>query len=281
MEANQTKLVSEKARVNISGIIRDPDNPPWLRVMAVLPPDIGGWRMHEVGVFAKNGNLFAVGKLDGAYKPQMGGNLLKEIGLDVVFEVDESANVILALDPNVILATREWVTNYFDPKFSGLEAMVKGKVSKEFEIETRAPLTGGGPLDKSRLILEVKKAGENVIGVLPIADEATTAKGESAEHGVCPKWLLPLVKKFCNEVEAKIPDATVAAAKKLATARKISLKGMVKGSADFSGEEDVIINTIAGDDFTVFPIGMFAVFGYRREELPNHLIHSPGRQRQQ
>jgi phage-related tail fiber protein len=111
----QTELMSERARVAVTDVIRDPANPALLRVRAVLPPDMGGWRIHEVGIFAKNGNLFAVGRMDGSYKPLYTDGMAKEVALDLILEVGAEAGFNLVIDPHAIIATRQWVLEQLGP----------------------------------------------------------------------------------------------------------------------------------------------------------------------
>ncbi len=124
-DKGQTNLMHERARVAIGDILFDQNNPAWLRIMAVLPPELGGFYMREAGLFCKNGNLFAVAKLDGSYKPVYSDGLVKEIALDIVLEISSDANVNLVIDPNVIGATRQWVMDYFGARMAGLETLFK------------------------------------------------------------------------------------------------------------------------------------------------------------
>ena len=111
----QTALLNERARVEIADIVRDEQNPAHLKICAILPPDVGGWRIHEVGILAENGNLFAVGKMDGSYKPLYNTGMTKEVLLELRLEVGAEPNINLVIDPHVIIATRQWVTEYLNP----------------------------------------------------------------------------------------------------------------------------------------------------------------------
>ena len=124
----QTDLMHERARVYITDILYDQDNPAWLRIMAVLPPDIGGWHIHEAGIFAENGNLFAVAKLDGSYKPVYSDGMVKEVALDLILEVSSEANVNLTVDANVITVTRKWVVEYFGAKLGSLKDLFENHI---------------------------------------------------------------------------------------------------------------------------------------------------------
>jgi len=191
----QTALMSERARVALTEITIDADNPRWVRVTAVLPPDIGGWALYEVGVFAENGNLFAVGKLDGSYKPVYADGLVKEIAIDVILEVTTEANVILTADPHVIIATRQWVRDYLGDKLDGLTSLVNTKAPSSRKIETAAPLTGGGDLSEDR-IFGIKAASEDQAGAVELADAAETKAGLDDKRAVHPKGLKTLLDGY-------------------------------------------------------------------------------------
>lgn len=117
----QAALMHERARVNITDILADESNPAYIRIMAILPPDLGGWHIHEAGVFDADGRLFAIAKLDGSYKPVYSDGMVKEIALDIVLEVSSEANVNIVIDPNLITVTRQWVIDYFGAKFTSLK----------------------------------------------------------------------------------------------------------------------------------------------------------------
>lgn len=111
----QTALMNERVRVSLAEIVRDADNPSWLRCTAVLPPDVGGFQIHEAGLITRNGNLFAVAKMDGSYKPVYADGMVKEIAIDFVIEVASEAKVTLVADPHAIIATQKWVRSLVEP----------------------------------------------------------------------------------------------------------------------------------------------------------------------
>lgn len=127
----QAALMHERARFHITEIMADQDNPAWIRIMAVIPPGVGGWHIHEAGVFADNGNLFAVAKLDGSYKPVYSDGMLKEIALDIILEVSNEANINMIIDPNLITVTRQWVIDYVGAKIASLKDLFENHI-KDF-----------------------------------------------------------------------------------------------------------------------------------------------------
>ncbi len=60
--ASQTKLRHEVWRGEMNTLTVAPNNPNWLIAELVLPEDVGGWYVREVGVFDDEGELIAIGK---------------------------------------------------------------------------------------------------------------------------------------------------------------------------------------------------------------------------
>lgn len=105
----QTSLSNEQYRAGINQIYRPEDNPGWVVIEAVIPPEVGGWYVREVGVFDVNGDLFAIGKYPESYKPVLAEGSGKDLYIRFIMEVSNEAEVTLLIDPAVVLATRKYV----------------------------------------------------------------------------------------------------------------------------------------------------------------------------
>jgi hypothetical protein len=191
----QTALMHEQARVAVNEVSKDADNPRWVRISAVIPPAVGGWVMTEVGVFTANGNLFAVGKLDGSYKPVYADGMVKEIAIDVILEITSEANVVLVADPHAIIATRSWVRDLLDPIIAGLTVLVNAKAPWARKIDTTAPLKGGGDLSQDRT-LTIDAGTETAPGALELATAAETIALADDKRAVHPKGLKALFDQY-------------------------------------------------------------------------------------
>lgn len=64
-----TALVGERYGANINTLTQDPDNPNYLTVEMVVPTSVGGWTIHEVGVFDNLGALVVIASFPATYKP--------------------------------------------------------------------------------------------------------------------------------------------------------------------------------------------------------------------
>ncbi|WP_108449105.1 phage tail protein [Halomonas sp. BN3-1] len=108
-DSSATALANEVRRAPINAVHTDDDNPTWIVIEQVLPPDVGGWTIREVGVFDATGDLIAIGNLPETYKPVLAEGSSRTQTIRVVMEVSDTAAVTLKVDPSVVLATREYV----------------------------------------------------------------------------------------------------------------------------------------------------------------------------
>lgn len=102
-------LVNEVRRAPINTSVVDPDNPSWIVVEQVLPPDIGGWTIREIGLYDADGDLIAYGNYPETYKPVLSEGSGRTQTIRFVMQVSDTAAVTLKVDPSVVLATREYV----------------------------------------------------------------------------------------------------------------------------------------------------------------------------
>ncbi|ECO4189267.1 phage tail protein [Salmonella enterica] len=107
--ANQTNLRHEVWRGEMNTLTVAPNNPNWLIAELVLPEEVGGWYVREVGVFDNEGELIAIGKFPESYKPLLPGGCGKQVCIRLIMEVSNTTAVTLTVDPSIVLATRDYV----------------------------------------------------------------------------------------------------------------------------------------------------------------------------
>ncbi|EAM1510183.1 tail fiber protein [Salmonella enterica] len=112
--ASQTKLRHEVWRGEMNTLTVAPNNPNWLIAELVLPEDVGGWYVREVGVFDDEGELIAIGKFPESYKPLLPGGCGKQVCIRLIMEVSNTTAVTLTVDPSIVLATRDYVDARLD-----------------------------------------------------------------------------------------------------------------------------------------------------------------------
>ncbi|EEX1842152.1 phage tail protein [Escherichia coli] len=108
-DAKQTALVNEKRRAALNMLYTDPQNSSQIIAEQVIPENEGGWWIREVGLFDESGALIAVGNCPESYKPQLAEGSGRTQTVRMVLITSSTDNIILKIDPAVVLATRKYV----------------------------------------------------------------------------------------------------------------------------------------------------------------------------
>lgn len=105
----QTSLINERRRAPLNQISIDPNNANIIVAEQVIPPDVGGWWIREIGLYDTDGDLVAVANCAPSFKPLLsqGTGKTQVVRLNII--VTSTANVQLKIDPAVVLATRDYV----------------------------------------------------------------------------------------------------------------------------------------------------------------------------
>lgn len=104
----QIALVGEKRRAAINRLSIDPDNANQIVVEQVIPENVGGWWIREIGLYDADGNLIAVANCPESYKPQLAEGSGRTQVIRMILVVSSTEAVSLKIDPSVVLATREY-----------------------------------------------------------------------------------------------------------------------------------------------------------------------------
>lgn len=115
-DRKQTALVNELARIPVNSVDvlqPTPDSTPMLKVEAILPDDVNDLIIREfaaVATFDGNTYFHAVGNCARIYVPAPvnNGNVSTPVTLEMIFVIT-SAEPIIEIDPNVVIASRDWV----------------------------------------------------------------------------------------------------------------------------------------------------------------------------
>ncbi|HBB7801898.1 TPA: phage tail protein [Escherichia coli] len=105
----QTALVHELRRAPLNTLSIDPNNANQIIAEQVIPEDVGGWWIREIGLFDKDGDLIAVANCAETYKPQLQEGSGRVQIVRMILIVSSTAAVTLKIDPSVVLATRAYV----------------------------------------------------------------------------------------------------------------------------------------------------------------------------
>lgn len=107
--SNDETLRDEKWRGPIGSVEIDEDNANWIVIETVIPSEIGGFFLREVGLFDEEGDLIAIGKYPETYKPVLDEGSAKDLYIRMIIEVSNASAVTLKVDPTVIIASRKYV----------------------------------------------------------------------------------------------------------------------------------------------------------------------------
>lgn len=138
-------LPNEKHKFNINSITQSKDDANVLICEGVIASEIGGFYIRKVGVYSDDGVLFAVGIVPESYKPLLAEGSAKDITIKFYMQVDNTANITLKVDNNVVLATRNHVASEIkklDTKFLPLNGkaadstLLDGRPANEYALKS-------------------------------------------------------------------------------------------------------------------------------------------------
>ena len=105
----QTALVHELRRAPLNTLSIDQNNANQIIAEQVIPEEVGGWWIREIGLFDEDGDMIAVANCAETYKPQLQEGSGRVQIVRMILIVSSTAAVTLKIDPSVVLATRAYV----------------------------------------------------------------------------------------------------------------------------------------------------------------------------
>lgn len=105
----QTRLINEQRRAPINTLFVDPINPHQLIAEQIIPEEVGGWWIREIGLFDEEGDLCAVANCPPTYKPKLAEGSGRTQIIRLVLALGSTGTVELKIDPSIVVATREYV----------------------------------------------------------------------------------------------------------------------------------------------------------------------------
>lgn len=136
---SQTTLKEQKYEFFINSIEVDKNNKNQLIATGVIPSDIGGFYIKEVGIFDDSKNLFAIGKIAPTYKPLLSEGSAKDLTIKFYLQVKNVNNIELKIDPSVVIATRKWTLDNLNKKADKLDVYTKKETFNQDEINALIP----------------------------------------------------------------------------------------------------------------------------------------------
>lgn len=134
-DPTRTALVNEVYRGNISSLTINPDDNTILNAQCVIPADSGGYTVREIGIYADDGTLYAIGNYIEQVKPDPSVGMAITMDVSVELAVSDTSDITLYLNPGDYLTREEADRLYL--KLTG------GKLSGPGELEVDGALTAG------------------------------------------------------------------------------------------------------------------------------------------
>lgn len=116
-DASMTALVRERYRAQVNTLTVDPSNPNYVIAELIVPSNEGGWTVREVGVFDNAGDMIVIANFPATYKPVITEGSTRDLIIRIYIEVTQADAVTLIIDPAVVLASRQWVSDNFSLAF--------------------------------------------------------------------------------------------------------------------------------------------------------------------
>ncbi|EDX6480788.1 phage tail protein [Salmonella enterica subsp. enterica serovar Landwasser] len=108
-EAGQTQLVNEVWRHTLNKISQDNRYSNYIVAELVIPPEVGGFWMRELGLYDDEGTLIAVANMAESYKPELAEGSGRAQTCRMVIIVSNIASVELSIDSSMVMATQDYV----------------------------------------------------------------------------------------------------------------------------------------------------------------------------
>ncbi|MGM0825700.1 MAG: phage tail protein [Pseudomonadota bacterium] len=197
-DSDRTSLVNEQRRAQINRVEVDDENPNWIVVEQVLPPDVGGWTIREIGIYDEDEDLIGYGNYPETYKPTLDEGSGRTQTVRFVLQVSDTAAVTLKVDPSVVLATRQYVDDQRaaheqsrnHPESTEAEQGM-ARIADQDTVNTGDNDTRFVTAKKLKAwgVQWVKQATETIAGMLKVATQSQVDAGENDETAITPKKL--------------------------------------------------------------------------------------------
>lgn len=108
--AGSASLIKEQYRGALNKLVIADSDASVIEAEMIMPPQIGGFWLRELALYAEDGECIAVGNMPETYKPLLAEGSGRFQIIRMQLKVSSTAAVELIADPSVILATAEDVT---------------------------------------------------------------------------------------------------------------------------------------------------------------------------
>jgi hypothetical protein len=189
----QPALVREQYRAGLNELKVDPLNASQIIAELVIPENIGGWWIREMGIYDADGDLVAVANCPPSYKPQLAEGSGRTQVLRMVLIVASTAAVQLKIDPSVVLATRAYADSLIAVHMLSADPHPQYKTEVATKEEAEAGVNNVKRMTPLRVLQTLRSvvanATETLRGVIRVGTQAEVDAGALDYVAVTPKKL--------------------------------------------------------------------------------------------
>ncbi|EFP2541850.1 phage tail protein [Campylobacter coli] len=197
---------------NISSKSVDESNPNYINLMCYVPSDIGGFEINAIGVYDEVGDLLAVGNLPRTYKPILKEGSAKELMIKIVMELSNAEEVILKLDPSVIMVSRDYVDAIkieLELKIETLKEELKALINTKEDKGVAANLDKALKTELTKLINKKENTGTAASLDAQLRDKLIALINKKENIGVAKQLVDALRSELTKEIKSFIPELRV------------------------------------------------------------------------
>ncbi|EAK7458336.1 phage tail protein [Campylobacter coli] len=225
-EMQSLEEIVYEANINSKSV--DENNPNYINLMCYVPSDIGGFEINAIGIYDEVGDLLAVGNLPRTYKPILKEGSAKELMIKIVMELSNAEEVILKLDPSVIMASRDYVDAIkieLELKIETLKEELKALINTKEDKGVAANLDKALKTELTKLINKKENTGTAASLDAQLRDELIALINKKENIGVVKQLVDALRSELTKEIKSFIPELRVE--KRIITANYDKYRKMV------------------------------------------------------
>ncbi len=196
-DASARALLNEWRRAPLNQLKVDDKSSAVIVAEQVIPADVGGRWIRELALYDADGDMVAVANCAPTYKPLLnqGSGRTQVVRMNLI--VSSASNVQLKIDPSVVLATREWVTEELakqDFKHSVLVATTAAITLSGLQTVDGVALSAGARV----LVKNQAAAKDNGLYLVVAGGAWTRCTDADTSAKVTPGMLVPVEKGTVN-----------------------------------------------------------------------------------
>ncbi|EAH6551898.1 phage tail protein [Campylobacter coli] len=209
-EMQSLEEIVYEANINSKSV--DENNPNYINLMCYVPSDIGGFEINAIGIYDEVGDLLAVGNLPRTYKPILKEGSAKELMIKIVMELSNAEEVILKLDPSVIMASRDYVDAIkieLELKIETLKEELKALINTKEDKGVAANLDKALKTELTKLINKKENTGTAASLDAQLRDKLIALINKKENIGVAKQLVDALRSELTKEIKSFIPELRV------------------------------------------------------------------------